>query len=209
AWTYLFATDGGRTRRPGERRDVMKHRVIPLALLALLAAPPLAARADDAAAVRGKIAAAMQAAKSYVITTTASTGFTVTTTFVAPDRFHSSLAYGGTTRDVVLVGPVAYVSDGGRAYQKMDAPPAVIAAQSQLRAVPVDQVLSDKTVAGKTWGRFTTTAAGPEKDQRLTCTFDKATYRINDCSNEGMTLTFSRYDDPQNVVTIPAAGGAR
>jgi len=158
----------------------MKHRVIPLALLALLAAPPLAARADDAAAVRGKIAAAMQAAKSYVITTTASTGFTVTTTFVAPDRFHSSLAYGGTTRDVVLVGPVAYVSDGGRAYQKMDAPPAVIAAQSQLRAVPVDRVLSDTT-----------------------------TYRINDCSNEGMTLTFSRYDDPQNVVTIPAAGGAR
>jgi hypothetical protein len=187
----------------------MKHRVIPLALLALLAGSSLAARAEDAASVRGKIAAAMQAAKSYVITTTASTGFTVTTTFVAPDRFHSSLAYGGTTRDVVLVGPVAYVSDGGRPYRKMDAPPAVIAAQSQLRAVPVDELLPDRTVAGKTWGRFATTAAGPEKDQRLTCTFDKTTYRINDCSNEGMTLTFSRYDDPQNVVSIPAVGAAR
>ena len=185
----------------------MKHRVIPLALLALLAVLPLPARADDATALRGKIAAAMQAAKSYVITTTASTGFTVTTTFVAPDRFHSSLAYGGNTRDVVLIGPVAYVSDDGRAYQKVQAPPAIIAAQSQLSAVPVDRVLADKTVGGKAWGRFVTTSAGPQKDQRLTCTFDKATYRINDCSNEGMTLTFSRYDDPRNVVAIPAAGG--
>ena len=183
----------------------MKHPVIPLALLALLAASPAAARADDAATVRGKITAAMQAARSYVITTTASTGFSVTTTFVAPDRFHSSLAYGGTSRDVVLVGTVAYVSDDGRSYQKMDAPPAVIAAQSQLRSVPVDQVLPDKAAGGRTWGRFVTTSAGPQKDQRLTCTYDKTTFRVNDCSNEGMTLTFSRYDDPQNVVTIPAA----
>jgi hypothetical protein len=187
----------------------MKHRAVPLALLALLAALPAAARADDAATVRARIAAAMQAAKSYVITTTASTGFSVTTTFVAPDRFHSSLAYGGTTRDVVLIGPVAYVSDDGHPYQKVQTPPGIVAAQSQLRDVPVDQVLADKTVGGKSWGRFVTTSAGPQKDQRLTCTFDKATYRINECSNEGMTLTFSRYDDPQNVVAVPAGAGGR
>ncbi|HEX3463376.1 MAG TPA: hypothetical protein VHS78_04935 [Candidatus Elarobacter sp.] len=177
--------------------------MIPLALLALLAAAS-AAHAEDAGTVRGKIAAAMHAARSYVITTTASTGFTVTTTFAAPDRFHSSLTYGGTTRDVVLIGPVAYVSDDGRAYQKKPAPPEVLAAQSQLNDVPVERVLSDSTVAGRTWGRFTTTSAGPQKDQRLTCTFDKQTYRIERCSNEGMTLTFSRYDDPQNVVAVPA-----
>ena len=41
----------------------------------------------------------------------------------------------------------------------------------------------------------------------LTCTYDKTTYRINDCSNEGMTLTFSRYDDPANAVTLPATSG--
>jgi hypothetical protein len=201
--------DGGRTRLPGEPRRVMKRRTVSLALLALLAAYPAAARADDAATVRAKIAAAMQAAKSYVITTTASTGFSVTTTFVAPDRFHSSLSYGGVTRDVVLIGTTAYVSEDGRAYQKTDAPPAVLAAQSQLRAVPIDALISDKTLAGKTWGRFVTTSAGPQKDQRLTCTFDKLTYRINDCSNEGMTLTFSRYDDPQNAVAIPAVAGSR
>jgi hypothetical protein len=180
----------------------MDRRVFPLALLALLAAAPVAARADDLTTVRSKIGAAMQSAKSFVVTTTASTGFTVTMTFAAPDRYHSSLVYNGASRDVVLVGPVAYISDG-QAYRKTDAPPQVLAAQAQLRDVPVDQVLPDKTAGGKTWGQFATTSAGPEKDQHLVCTYDKKTYRINDCSNEGLSMTFSRYDDPQNVVTIP------
>jgi uncharacterized protein YbaR (Trm112 family) len=181
----------------------MRIRLVPLALAALLAAP-VAARADDLATVRTMVAGAMLAAKSFVVTTTAATGFTVTMTFAAPDRYHSTLAYNGATRDVVLVGAIAYVSgDGGQTYRKTDAPPEVIAAQAQLRDVPVDRVLPDKTAGGKTWGRFTTTSAGPQKDQHLICTYDKKTYRINDCSNEGLSLTFSRYDDPGNVVTIP------
>ena len=181
----------------------MDRRLVSLALLALLAAAPAAARADDLATVRTKVGAAMASAKSFVVTTTAATGFSVTMTFVAPDRYHSTLAYNGTT-DVVLVGPVAYVSNDLRTYRKTDAPPEVIAAQAQLRDVPVDNVLPDKSAGGKTWGQFATTSAGPQKDQRLICTYDKKTYRINDCSNEGLTLTFSRYDDPGNTVTIPA-----
>jgi len=180
----------------------MRFFVVPLALVALLAtAAP--ARADDLPTMRAKVAAAMLAAKSFVVTTTAATGFSVTMTFVAPDRYHSSLAYNGGSRDVVLVGALAYVSaDGGR-YRKTDAPPEVIAAQAHFREVPVDQMLPDKTVGGKTWGQFSTTSAGPQKNQRLTCTYDKTTYRIGDCSNEGLSLTFSRYDDPANVVTVP------
>ncbi|MBV8367714.1 MAG: hypothetical protein JO036_02105 [Candidatus Eremiobacteraeota bacterium] len=182
----------------------MLRRLVPLALAAFLAVPSAPARADDLATVRAKVAGAMQGAKSFVVTTTASTGFTVTLTFVAPDRYHSSLAYGGGTRDIVLIGPVAYVSaDGGQSYRKTDTPPAVLEAQSQLRNVPVDQLLPDKVLAGKSWGQFATTAAGPEKDQHLTCTYDKKTYRLNDCVNEGFSLVFSRYDDPANVVTIP------
>jgi len=178
------------------------RRLASLALLALLAAGPVAARADDLASLRVKVQNAMHAAKSFVVTTTASTGFNVTMTFAAPDRYHSTLAYNGQNRDVVLVGPVAYVSDGA-AYRKVDAPPEVVAAQGQLRDVPVDQVLPDKTASGRTWGQFATTSAGPQKDQHLVCTYDKKTYRINDCSNEGLTLIFSRYDDPANIVTIP------
>jgi hypothetical protein len=181
----------------------MNRRAASLALLALLAAGPAAARADDLASVRSKIASAMLSATSFVVTTTASTGFSVVMTFAAPDRYHSSLTYNGQGRDVVLVGPVAYVSDDGSTYRKTDAPPEVIAAQGTLRVVPVENLLPDRVASGKTWGQFATTSAGPQKDQHLTCTYDKKTYRIMDCSNEGMTLTFSRYDDPANIVTIP------
>ncbi|MDB5027591.1 MAG: hypothetical protein JWO66_1280 [Candidatus Eremiobacteraeota bacterium] len=180
----------------------MAARRFSLALLALLAAPAVA-RADDLSTVRAKVAGAMQSAKSFVVTTTASTGFSVTLTFVAPDRYHSALIFNGVNRDVVLVGPVAYISDDGKTYRRTDAPPEVIAAQSQLREVPVDQVLPDKTAGGKPWGQFSTTSAGPQKDQRLTFTYDKRTYRINDCLNEGFTVTFSRYDDPANIVLVP------
>lgn len=88
------------------------------------------------ATVRTKIGAALRSAKSFVVTTTAATGFSVTMTFVTPDRYHSSLAYNRSNRDVVLVDRVAYVSSDGQAYHKTDAPPEVIAAQEQLREVP-------------------------------------------------------------------------
>ena len=183
----------------------MPHRLFPLALVALLAAAPVPSRADELTTVRAKIGAAMLAAKSFVVTTKASTGYTVIMTFVAPDRYHSALTYSGGNLDIVLVGPIAYVSDDGRrTYRKSDAPAEVLASRDRLRDVPVDQLLPDKTVAGKTWGRFAATSSGPQKDQLLTCSFDKTTYRLNDCTNEGLSLTFSRYDDPTNAVTIPA-----
>src|ERR1700737_2206286 len=148
------ATSGPTADEPGDSENMraMDRRLVPLALLALLAAAAAPARADDLPTVRGKIGAAMAAVKSFVVTTTASTGFTVTMTFVAPDRYHSSLAYNGTT-DVVLVGPVAYISNDLRTYRKTDAPPEVIAAQAQLRDVPVDNALPDKAAGGRTWGR--------------------------------------------------------
>ncbi len=182
------------------------------ALLALLAALPVAARADELTDVRERVQAAMQWARSYVVTTTSMTGFTVTMTYVAPDRYHSALAYGGAMRDVVLIGPVAYLSDdGGKTYRKTSAPPEVLQAQAQLHDVPVERLVPDRLIGGRVWGRFTTVASGPQKDQYLTCDYDKRTYRINDCSNGGMTLTFSRYDDPSNAVTVPAnvTGGVR
>jgi hypothetical protein len=181
----------------------MSRRLSSLALAAVLTGSALPAGAQDLATVRARVQGAMQGAKSFVVATSATTGFTVTMTFVAPDRYHSALVYGGTSRDVVLVGPVAYVSADRKTYRKVDAPPDVIAAQAQLRAVPVDEVLPDKMAGGVAYGQFATTSAGPQKDQRLICSYDKKTYRLTECSNEGLMLTFSRYDDPANVVVIP------
>ncbi|HEY4442258.1 MAG TPA: hypothetical protein VGN14_17490 [Candidatus Elarobacter sp.] len=182
----------------------MNRRLASLPLLAVLAALPAAANADDLATVRTRVAAAMQAAKSFVVTTTSGSGtFAIAMTFVAPDRYHSVLVFGGERRDVILIGQLAYVSADGKSYRKVDAPPDVVAAEGNLRSIAVDNVLPDATANGKTWGRFVTTAAGPQKDQRLTCTYDKTTYRLAECSNAGLTLAFSRYDDPANAVSAP------
>lgn len=183
----------------------MIRRLAPLALAALLAAGTVPARADDdVAAVRAKVAAAMTAAKSFVVTTSAATGMTGTMTFVAPNLYHSAVVFNRVRRDVVLAGSVAYMSeDDGHTYRKVSAPPELVAAQAELRALPVDKLLPDKVVNGKTWGQFATSSGGPEKDQQLTCTYDKATYRVGTCSNAGLLLGFSRYDDPTNVVNVP------
>ncbi len=192
----------------------MPRRLTPLALVALLAAAGAPARADDdVAVVRGKIAAAMTAAKSFVVTTSAATGMTGTMTFVAPNLYHSAIVFNRTRRDVILVGATAYISDNdGQTYRKMAAPPELVAAQAELRAIPVERLLPDKTAAGKTWGQFATSSGGPEKDQQLTCSYDKSSYRIGACSNPGLMMSFTRYDDPNNVVTVPpyvSPGGSK
>jgi hypothetical protein len=178
--------------------------VLPGVLAVAAAVIPAAACADDLALVRAKIASAMHGAKSFVVTTSASTGFDVTLTFVAPDRFHSTLAYAGTTRDIVLIGTTAYVSTGGGPYEKQPAPPEVTSMQAQILDVPVDRLLPDIDAGGKTWGTFVTTSSGPVKNQQLYCTYDKASYRLGGCTNRGFKMTFSRYDDPANVVNVPA-----
>jgi hypothetical protein len=179
-----------------------RHAAV-LAIVAALAGTSLPARADDLATVRDKVAAAMTAAKSFVFTMSPASGISVTTTFVAPDRYHAVLAFSGSSRDVVVIGTVAYVSADGAPYRKLDTPPDVLATQAQLRNVPVDQVLPDKPSNGVTYGQFATSSAGPQKDQHFTCTYDKKTSRIVACENEGLTLSFSRFDDPANIVTIP------
>ncbi len=173
-----------------------------LAGTALLAAAPAAA--DDLAAVNAKIGAAMHAAKSFVLTTT-SGGFDGTMTFVAPDRYHTSLAYNGTTYDVIVIGKDGYVSANGSAYRKVDTPPEFLQTQVQLRDVPVDALLPDTVQNGVTYGQFATTSAGPQHDQRLTCTYDKRTYRVSRCANDALAIGFTKFDDPANAVTVPAA----
>lgn len=184
----------------------MVRRWVPLALASLLAAAAVApARADDAAdAVRTKIAAAMTAAKSFVVTTSAATGMTGSMTFVAPNLYHSAVVFNRSRRDVILVGTSGFVSDDdGQTYRKFQPPAEMVSAQAELRAIPVDRLLADKTVGAKVWGQFATSSGGPEKDQQLTCTYDKTTFRIGQCSNSGLVMSFSRYDDPGNVVDIP------
>ncbi len=191
----------------------MRPRHAPLALIALLASAAqlasaaLPAAAEDAAGLNAKVGTAMHGAKSFVLTTTTG-GFSGAMTYVAPDRYRTSLAYNGTTYEVVVIGKDGYVSANGSPYRKVDAPPEFLQTQAQLRDVPVDTVLPDTTVGGTVYGQFATTSAGPQHDQHLTCTYDKKTYRIARCANESLAIGFAKYDDPANAVGIPTAAAA-
>jgi hypothetical protein len=187
----------------------MRLPLVSLAAVALLAgAVKPAGAADDASTVRSRVSAAMQAAKSFVFTVTSNGGLDGTTTYVAPDRYHSALTFGGNTYDVVIVGSRAYVNANREGYQQLSAPPQFLETTVQLRNVPVDAILPDTTVNGTTYGQFATSSAGPQHDQHLTCTYDKATYRIARCASPTLTIAFDRYDDPANVVTVPAVAPA-
>jgi hypothetical protein len=72
-------------------------------------------------------------------------------------------------------------------------------------------IAPDVTDGGVTYGAITTQidtamipgapAVGP---QTLTCTYDKQTYLMHSCTNGVFTETMSGYNDPANVVTVPA-----
>lgn len=172
-------------------------------MLALLAAMALPASADDAAGLRARVSAAMQSTHSFLLATTMTSGLAGTMTYVAPDRYHTVVAYGGSNYDVVIIGQSAYVSTNGGAYSPMPVPSGFVETQMQLRNVPVESLLPDTTVAGVTYGQFATTSAGPQHDQHLSCTYDKTTYRVVRCANPSVTVSFSHYDDPTNVVVVP------
>ena len=172
-----------------------------LAAAALVPGRPAFAQ-DDLAAVQGRVAAAMGSAGSYVATTRGG-GYVATTTYVAPDRYASTLNYAGIPYNVVLVGTQAYVSEAGGPWRTIAVPPVVATIQNELKNVPVDRLLPPTTVDGRTLGRFLTTSAGADHDQRLTCAYDLQSYRLVSCSNSAITISFDRYDDPANTIAIP------
>ena len=183
----------------------MRLRFAALAAAALLPLTSAAATvADDLATVRAKVPAAMQAAKSFVATAALQSGYTVTTTFVAPDRSHSAAVFNGASYDVVMIGPTSYLSTNGNPYTVVPTPLQVLAVLQQLRGIPVDALDPDVTAGGVLYGQFETTQAGPQRDQHLTCSYDKATYRIARCTGTALSVSISRYDDPANVVTVPS-----
>ena len=179
--------------------------VLPLALALL---PHPAAAADDVTAVRTKVRAAMGAAKSFVADAKLTSGYALQTTFVAPDRFHSTVQFNGRSTEVYLIGSQGYIGAPDGSFRAVTAPPDFVATQRQLVDVPVDAVLADQTAGGVTYGRFTSTSAGPQHDQRVTCSYDKKTYRLAHCENASFSVGFSHYDDPANVVVAPAVAPA-
>jgi hypothetical protein len=190
-------------------------------------------RADDSAlAILSKMSAAQVALTSFVMTTTAATsGVTSVATVVrtpskTPGEAYSGVAtkvetaVGSITIDTYIVDSTMYLSMNGSPWQKK----ALTAEQFKTFTgslidgfktnPPVATLQPDRVDGGVTYGDVRIAAPTPAslasmpgmpKTLTLECMYDKATYLMHECDAEQFTMTFSNFNDPANVVVLPAA----
>jgi hypothetical protein len=198
-----FGVHGGASPHRGEWAGMKRLLASTLVALALsaVATPVLA---DDKSDLHEKLVAGMTAVKSFQQTMVITpTGMVTTSTVVMPDRAKVSVAAGAQTIDMIIAGGDMYKSTNGGPYTK-SATPAAIAGQFSKVTVPdVVAILPDKTTGSVTVGVFESSIPTPNGPVKLTCTYDKKTYRLADCSGDLLTQTFSNYDDPKNVIEAP------
>jgi hypothetical protein len=195
------------------------------AALVLALALPAAAAADDRVAVTAKIAAAATGISSFVVDSTVNgtTGVTSQTTFVRPKMVKSVTTLGTMTVESYIVDDTVYVHWAIMGWQKMSlgqaqSSPAALNIAENIKSSKV-KYLPDRQEDGTTVGAYTievpqplaastlpapgTASPAPAAALTLTCTYDKSTYLARTCANDMMTLKYSKYNDPGNVVDLP------
>ena len=185
-------------------------------VLAALQVSPALARADDPRALTTKLVAAAAGVNSFVVQmkVTGATGVSGSLTFVRPMRIKSEFTGDATSVETYFVDGTVYTHlPGGWQKTKIDgahAPPQSVNIAEGLTAATVT-VLPDRTEDGASVGLIevetsvapagglTAQAAG----SRMVCSYDKTSYLLRVCTNGIMTMTYTKYNDPTNVVELP------
>jgi hypothetical protein len=175
-----------------------------LALLLSLAGLPGAASAAGDAGLRDKLQAAYAKVKSYkleVLGSVRSSGV-----FVAPDRYQMTTVFEGKPVKTIFVGSTYWILSGGR-WQKADQPSDnlyvdISGLLRNARHNPAAQFVPkpDVTRNGARLGQFAYTFKNGTEE---TCDYDLHTFLAQRCKAEDLTILYSGYDDPHNVVTLP------
>lgn len=186
--------------------------------------------ADDGAQVAENIRKAVAAVASFQATMTGPPGMTAQVTFVRPDRVRNVISVGSSTAEAIAVGTTTYVrSNGGPWGRSSNAGTAAAARQlvDSLVSSTSYTALPERRENGATVGAFSAalpasflpvplkvaTASSSDKTApplTVTCTYDKATYLVHTCTMQlpnfpgPLTMTYSKWNDPANVVDVPA-----
>jgi hypothetical protein len=166
----------------------------------LALAVPTAASATGDASLKQKIFAAFANVKSYKLTVLGSVRSLGV--YVAPDRYQMTTMLEGKPIKTIIVGHAYWVYADGK-WEKSgtannldsDIAGLIRSAKSDPKSVFVPQ--PDQTLDGKHVGTFEYTFKNGTTE---TCNYDKATYRVTRCKAEELTLLYSGYNDPSNVV---------
>ena len=201
----------------------MNRRVVRTALAAVAAAlmliPAQPARSDDLESVRSAMKTASAALHSFRIEVAVSmmgmSISTVTTIVREPARLHM-VTTGPMSMEMYVVDGFLYTHLGSTAWQKREMPPH--GAQLDMVRALTDAVHMtvgpDVTEDGVTYGELlVVTDAGmlpgtttPSMNQ--TCRYEKKTFLMHDCKTDIFTERFTGYDDPANVIVLPADAAA-
>lgn len=194
-------------------------------ILALSVAVSGPAAADESPALTAKICAAAAKITSFVGVSSVpgTTGVTSETTFVRPQKMKSVTTIGTLTVEAYLVDDTMYLHTPQVGWQKMalsqvSNSPLAIDIADRMKSSKVNY-LPDRQEGGTTVGVYEVatplpstdstlpapgaTAAPAAPQQTLTCTYDKTTYLTRTCGNAMMTITYTKYNDPANVVDLP------
>jgi hypothetical protein len=205
---------------------------VALAITVCFAGAAGPARADDAAAVKAKLDAAMAAVHSMVVDMEMSVpgaampgaprSINMLITVIQPDRAKMIMLAGPLEIDSYQIDGMVYVHlQPGDSWRKVRIDPANAPAQvaDLVRSAKGEKValLPDRREDGMTVGvvQFDVALPAPAgmamvgPPMQLTCSYDKTTYRMRGCANPTMSLTYAKFDDAANIIELPpAAAGA-
>ena len=171
-----------------------------------------AARADDGTALRGNVLAAMAAASSFDVDVTNPQG--ITGTAVVQPQLGRTKAQGSGGPHTVLVyalGGYLYEQFDGAAWQRRKLAGSGANVIAPLNAATVVTPGADvHDPSGMAFGAFSAVTTlpipgvGTIPNVAMDCTYDKATMLLHSCTSQYATLTFHNYNDPKNVIELPA-----
>ena len=180
---------------------------------------PAGAWAQSAADIRSSMQTAVAGVKSFRMQVSSPFGGSSDATIVrTPLRMHMTASAAAMTFDTYYSDSVVYGRMGTGAWKKHHVP--MSASPDMLKTVMNGGQLTpiaDVVEAGTAYGAFKVqvdTSAIPNMPRippvTMTCTYDKKSFLIHDCKNRFITIALNGYNDPANVVTLPAdlAGAA-
>ncbi len=176
-------------------------RVLAAPLVALV---PLAASAAPESGLKASVVKAFSDIRSYKVTVLGSVRSLGV--FVAPNKYQMTTMFGGRTIKTIIVGKDYWTfSNGswqrsGTASNNLDVDIAGLLRNAKANPSIPFAKLPDQTQDGKPVGTFGYTFKNGTSE---TCNYDKKTYRVTRCKSDELTLLYSGYNDPGNVVANP------
>jgi hypothetical protein len=182
----------------------LRRRAGALALVLAISGPLATLAAGSSADLRAKLLAAYAGITSYKITVLGSVKSSGV--YVAPNRYKMTTQFEGKTVKTIFIGGTYWIFANGRWEKQTSGNRLDYDISGLLRSIKASPPsalvkLPDVVRNGKRLGTFAYTFKSSGTQE--TCNYDPVTYLVVRCKAEELTILYSGYNDPTNVVPAP------